>query len=112
MKQLNAIIDEKIPLKHPAFVRHQVSAQGDKSDFYARDLLACVWALFGDAEHSRYLVLVPERHYADEDRTIRLYHDLHTGKWWWQTQARIVQILKSLRVRSQYLFSSLAYRRP
>ena len=81
-KQLDDIIDEKIPLRRPAFVRHEVSVQGEKSDFYARDLIACVRALYGDSEHARYLVFVPERHYADEDHTIRLYHDLHTGKWW------------------------------
>ncbi len=23
---------------------------------------------------------------ADEDQTVRLYHDMHTGKWWWRTQ--------------------------
>ncbi|KAI1782523.1 hypothetical protein LXA43DRAFT_1143098, partial [Ganoderma leucocontextum] len=88
-KQLDEIVDEKIPLRRPVFVRHQVAAQGEKSDFYARDLIACVRALYGDAEHARYLVFVPERHYADEDHTIRLYHDLHTGKWWWQTQKAV-----------------------
>ncbi|KAM5534937.1 hypothetical protein V8D89_011397 [Ganoderma adspersum] len=67
VKQLNAIVDEKIPLKCPVFVRHQVSAQ----------------------EHARYLVFIPECHYADEDHTIHLYHDLHTGKWWWQMQKAI-----------------------
>jgi len=25
-------------------------------------------------------------HYLDADQTIRLYHDMHTGKWWWETQ--------------------------
>ncbi|KAI1785623.1 hypothetical protein LXA43DRAFT_1114924, partial [Ganoderma leucocontextum] len=88
-KQLDEIVDDKIPLRRPVFVRHQVSAQGEKSDFYARDLIACIRALYGDAEHARYLVFVPERHYADEDNTIRLYHDLHTGQWWWQTQKAV-----------------------
>jgi hypothetical protein len=27
-----------------------------------------------------------ERHYADEDMTVWMYHDMHTGKWWWTTQ--------------------------
>ncbi|KAI1783377.1 hypothetical protein LXA43DRAFT_1133211 [Ganoderma leucocontextum] len=85
-KQLDEIVDEKIPLRRPVFIRHQVAAQGEKSDFYARDLIACIRALYGDAEHAHYLVFVPKCHYADEDHTIRLYHDLHTGKWWWQTQ--------------------------
>ncbi|KAI1782343.1 hypothetical protein LXA43DRAFT_1145230 [Ganoderma leucocontextum] len=37
-KQLDEIVNEKILLRCPVFVRHQVAAQGEKSDFYARDL--------------------------------------------------------------------------
>ncbi|KAI0667134.1 hypothetical protein C8Q78DRAFT_1070858 [Trametes maxima] len=33
-----------------------------------------------------YSIALSERHYADADKTIRLYHDLHTGKWWWSVQ--------------------------
>ncbi|KAJ7347927.1 hypothetical protein DFH08DRAFT_914410 [Mycena albidolilacea] len=32
------------------------------------------------------LIFSPERHYADPDKTICLYHDIHTAKWWWMTQ--------------------------
>jgi hypothetical protein len=37
-----------------------------------------VRALFGDTDFAPYLFVVPERHYADQDRTIRLYHNMHT----------------------------------
>lgn len=53
---------------------------------FGRDIIACMKALYGDTEHTRYLCLTPERHYADTDETVRLYHDLHTGTWWWATQ--------------------------
>ncbi len=59
---------------------------GEAFDIYFRDVVECIRALFGDPEYAPYLVFVPERHYADEDRTVRLYHDMHTGKWWWSTQ--------------------------
>jgi hypothetical protein len=36
---------------------------------------------------------VPERHYADEDETVRLFHDMHTGKWWWDTQVRCIDYI-------------------
>ncbi|KAI0327044.1 hypothetical protein GY45DRAFT_1437255 [Cubamyces sp. BRFM 1775] len=42
--------------------------------------------MFGDPEFAGILVFAPERHYADEDRTVRVYFDMHTGKWWWSTQ--------------------------
>jgi hypothetical protein len=45
----------------------------------------CVRALYGDPEFAQDLVFAPERHYADVDKTIRLYHDLHTAEWWWKT---------------------------
>lgn len=59
---------------------------GEAFDVYCRDIIDCVKALYGDPEFAPYLVFVPERHYTDQDETQRLYHDLHTGKWWWNTQ--------------------------
>ena len=48
--------------------------------------MECVQALWGDPEFTDDLILEPERQYADEDQTIRMYHDMHTAKWWWKTQ--------------------------
>lgn len=62
---------------------------GEKFEMYsARNVLGCIISLYSDPEHARYLCLAPERHYADGDKTIRLYHDLHTGQWWWSVQVR------------------------
>ncbi|KAJ7864581.1 hypothetical protein B0H14DRAFT_3084418 [Mycena olivaceomarginata] len=70
--ELNSIIDEKLP--------------GEVFELYSRDIIECIRALFGDTEFAPYLFVVPERHYADKDQTIRLYHNMHTGRWWWSTQ--------------------------
>ena len=88
--ELNAIIDEKLPLRRPEFTHIETTVMGEKFDMYARDIKECVAALYGDPEHTRYLCFAPERHYADSDHTIRLYHDLHTGKWWWDMQVRLL----------------------
>ncbi|KAI0324537.1 hypothetical protein GY45DRAFT_1349365 [Cubamyces sp. BRFM 1775] len=88
-RELNAIIDEKIPHRRPAFTHHNVTIGDERLDLFARDILECIRALYGDPEHARYLCFTPERHYADSDRTIRLYHDLHTGRWWWETQKAV-----------------------
>lgn len=53
---------------------------------YSRDILECVRALWGDTDFAPYLFVVPEKHYIDKDKTIRMYHNMHTGKWWWSTQ--------------------------
>lgn len=56
---------------------------------FARDILECVQALYGDPQHAQYLCFAPERHYADAEKAERLYHDINSGMWWWSTQVRI-----------------------
>ncbi|KAJ7789248.1 hypothetical protein B0H14DRAFT_2945102 [Mycena olivaceomarginata] len=86
--ELNAIIDEKLPGR-PKFTRSEVVVAGEVFELYSRNIIECVRALFGNTDFAPYLFVVPERHYADEDQTIRLYHNMHTGKWWWSTQKQI-----------------------
>lgn len=83
--QLNKIIDTQLP-KRPSFRRHEVVVAGKSFDFYARNIIECIRALWADPDFLPYLVFEPERHYADEDHIVRLYHDMHTAKWWWATQ--------------------------
>lgn len=52
----------------------------------------CIRALFSDPNFSQDMIFAPERHYADEDSTVRVYHDLHTGKWWWNVQVSLLII--------------------
>ncbi|KAK7041206.1 hypothetical protein R3P38DRAFT_3309998 [Favolaschia claudopus] len=86
--QLNKIIDEKLPGR-PKFVRSEVVVNGEVFHLYSRDILECVRALWGDSEFAPYLFVAPERHYIDKDKTIHMYHNMHTGKWWWDTQVEI-----------------------
>jgi hypothetical protein len=62
---------------------------GEVLEFYSRDIIACLRALWGDPDFGDDLILEPERLYADEDMMIRIYHDMNTGKWWWDTQVYI-----------------------
>ncbi|KAG1883994.1 hypothetical protein F4604DRAFT_1878821 [Suillus subluteus] len=84
--ELNKIIDTKIPAHWPRFQCKEILVAGEAFDVYCRDIIDCVKALYGDPEFAPYLVFVPEWHYTDQDETQRLYHNLHTGKWWWNTQ--------------------------
>jgi len=83
--ELNRIIDENLPSR-PRFERQEIVVAGEAFDVYFRDIIQCVRSLYGDPEFSSVLVFAPERHYLDADQTIRLYHDMHTSKWWWETQ--------------------------
>ncbi|KAI0356053.1 hypothetical protein OH77DRAFT_1503949 [Trametes cingulata] len=84
--QLNAIIDNQLSSGRPRFIRREIVIAGEAFEVFYRDIIACVRALFGDPEFSGILVFSPERHYADADHTIRVYFDMHTGKWWWAQQ--------------------------
>ncbi|KAJ7204055.1 hypothetical protein GGX14DRAFT_398364 [Mycena pura] len=92
-RELNHIIDTKLPGR-PRFKRKEIIVGGEAYDVYFRDILECVKALYGDPEFAVHLKVAPERHYADEDQTVRLYHDMHTGKWWWATQIYVKRELE------------------
>ncbi|KAJ3898192.1 hypothetical protein F5879DRAFT_910135 [Lentinula edodes] len=87
--ELNGIIDNDLPSRCPLFTQSEVVIGGQAFDLYQRPILDCIKALYGNPEHSQYLCFAPERHYADPDRTMRLYHDFNTGQWWWDTQRAI-----------------------
>ncbi|KAH9060410.1 hypothetical protein EDB83DRAFT_2506630 [Lactarius deliciosus] len=83
--ELNRVIDTQLPGR-PSFKRMGVELGGEVFDVYFRDIMDCVRALYSDPEFSPYLVYAPERHYVDEKCDLRMYHDMHTGEWWWSTQ--------------------------
>ncbi|CDO77552.1 hypothetical protein BN946_scf184912.g51 [Trametes cinnabarina] len=88
-EQLNKIIDSRLSSGRPRFTCREIKVGGEAFDIYYRDVIACIRALFSDPEFSGILIFAPERHYADEDRTIRVYFDMHTGRWWWNTQREL-----------------------
>ncbi|CDO72219.1 hypothetical protein BN946_scf184970.g71 [Trametes cinnabarina] len=90
--ELNAIIDKKVPAGRPRFIRREVVIAGEAFEIFYRDIIAWIRALFGDPEFAGILVFTPERHYADADETIRVYFDMHTGRWWWDTQRALDQL--------------------
>ncbi|EPQ49860.1 hypothetical protein GLOTRDRAFT_51483, partial [Gloeophyllum trabeum ATCC 11539] len=86
---LNKIVDA-LPGR-PKFRREEVIVAEEAFEVYHRDVLECIQALYGDPEFAADLIFAPERHYSDPDMTIRMYSDMHTGKWWWATQKAIEQ---------------------
>jgi len=88
---LNKIIDYELP-GHLEFKRDQIVIADEVFDVYYHDIIKCIKVLFGDPNFADFLVFMPERHYADEDKSIRLYHEMHTGEWWWNCQVCIVLI--------------------
>ncbi|KAG2349243.1 hypothetical protein BDR05DRAFT_1028905 [Suillus weaverae] len=89
--ELNAIVDHGLPTGRPKFKRKQIVVAGEAFDIYYHDVIECIKSLYGDPDFAKYLAFAPERHYSDEDETVRLFHDMHTGKWWWDTQKKLDQ---------------------
>ncbi|KAL1675271.1 hypothetical protein EV122DRAFT_218848 [Schizophyllum commune] len=86
--ELDKLVDKHLPGR-PPFERHRVKVAGQIFDVYFRDIIACVRALFGDMDFCPILAFAPEKHYMDDEHQERLYHDMHTGKWWWDVQKRV-----------------------
>ncbi|KAG6905733.1 hypothetical protein DXG01_001083 [Tephrocybe rancida] len=84
-KELNKLIDKELPGR-PCFERHEVIVRGEVCKVFYCDMIACIQALLGDPDFAIFLVFLPEKHYTNEDKNVQLYHDMHTGKWWWSTQ--------------------------
>lgn len=85
--ELNSIIDNKLPSGRPQFQQQEVVIQGEVFEVYFQDILQCVKVLYGDAEFAPYLKFdLREHHFEDESCDNQIYHDMHTGEWWWSTQ--------------------------
>lgn len=82
-------MDKQLPPARPRFTRHEIVVAGEAQEVYFRDILQCIESLYGDPQFAPILLLTPERHYADEDHTVRVYFDMNTGKWWWAMQVRV-----------------------
>ncbi|KAG1817029.1 hypothetical protein DFJ58DRAFT_720258 [Suillus subalutaceus] len=87
-KELNKIIDKDLPGR-PKFKCKQIIVAGEAFDVFYRDIIECIKVLYSDPDFANFLVFAPEHHYTDEDQTVRLFHDMHTGQWWWDTQCLI-----------------------
>ena len=59
---------------------------GESFELYFCDILKCIRALYKNPAFVRYLVFTPEQHFSTTSPGNQLYHDMHTGKWWWATQ--------------------------
>ncbi|KAJ3561172.1 hypothetical protein NP233_g10357 [Leucocoprinus birnbaumii] len=86
-KELNDIIDS-LPTR-PEFHRNEVKVNGQTIVFHSRNVTECLEHLWRDPGLVDDLILEPERQYADEEKTSRIYHEMNTGDWWWTTQAQV-----------------------
>jgi hypothetical protein len=83
VKGLNEKIDDELPTC-PPFHCKEVTFGEERLEFYYRDVMKCIRAIYGNPQFAHHLVFAPERHYTSQERTCRIYNELYTGDWWWK----------------------------
>ncbi|KAN0136583.1 hypothetical protein V8E53_005630 [Lactarius tabidus] len=68
------------------FKCEEISLGGESFDIHFREVIPCIRALFSNPNFASRLNLVPEQHYLDEDHTVQIFSEMHTGNWWWSVQ--------------------------
>jgi hypothetical protein len=55
-------------------------------ELWYRNPVECVRELIGNPAFKEFISYVPERVYMDSDGKVRVYNEMWTGNWWWETQ--------------------------
>ncbi|KIL60573.1 hypothetical protein M378DRAFT_14041, partial [Amanita muscaria Koide BX008] len=86
VRDINTLIDTKLPGR-PTFHHQRITVSGETVSLYSRDIIECISTLYGDPKFVHHLINRPERQYKKEgDHRTRVFHDMHTGDWWWEMQ--------------------------
>ncbi|GLB43865.1 putative zn-finger domain-containing protein [Lyophyllum shimeji] len=81
----------------PDWVCETVKAKGDRVgedgesleedlELWRRDPIDCIKELMGNPAFKEYLAYAPERVYTDKEGANRIFDEMWTGNWWWETQ--------------------------
>ncbi|TFY52981.1 hypothetical protein EVG20_g10318 [Dentipellis fragilis] len=54
-----------------------------------RDPVACISALYGNIDFIEHMAFEPVQEFSDDEKSNRMYNEMHTGDWWWNTQAKL-----------------------
>ena len=55
-------------------------------ELWLRDPVECIRELIGNPAFREYISYAPEHAYADEAGAIRIFDEMWTADWWWETQ--------------------------
>ena len=84
--ELNKLIDQVLPSR-PCFHRYDIRIGNETVAMYLRDIVECIGSLYSNLEFVKHLIYKPEQHYYQSvNERRRVYHDMHTGSWWWEMQ--------------------------
>ena len=91
---------DNLPTFGPNWVCDIVTAHGNRTnddnelmapeelELWRRDPIDCVRELLGNPALRDELKFAPERVYMDKEGKVRVFDEMNTGDWWWDTQVR------------------------
>ncbi|KAF8868444.1 hypothetical protein BD779DRAFT_1460797 [Infundibulicybe gibba] len=62
---------------------------GEEMELWYRNPVECIRELIGNPAFSNSISFVPERVYTSNDGDDRIYDEMWTGDWWWNTQDKL-----------------------
>ncbi|KAF8875514.1 hypothetical protein BD779DRAFT_1613422 [Infundibulicybe gibba] len=62
---------------------------GEEMELWYRNPIECIQELVGNPAFSNSTSFVPERVYTSSDGDERIYDEMWTGDWWWNTQGKL-----------------------
>ena len=61
----------------------------ERLELWRRDPVECLKELMGNPMFKNSLEYAPQKHFMDEEGTNRVYDEMWTGDWWWDTQVKL-----------------------
>jgi hypothetical protein len=58
----------------------------EQLELWHRDPIECVEGLIGNPAYQKFISYVPEHVYVDCEGKVRVFDELWTADWWWDTQ--------------------------
>lgn len=66
----------------------QISGVNEEFELFMRDPVESIKELWANPAYLEHLTYAPERRFADEEKSERIYDELMSGDWAWETQVR------------------------
>ena len=65
-------------------------APPERLELWRRDPVECMKELMGNPIFKESLEYAPQKHFTDEEGNNRVFDEMWTGDWWWNTQVKLL----------------------
>jgi hypothetical protein len=61
----------------------------ERLELWMRDPVECMKELMGNPIFRKYMEYAPQKHFLDEEGKNRVFDEMWTADWWWNTQVKL-----------------------